>query len=116
MRWNVEVTFEESRAHLGLESQRQWHPLAIARLTPAVLGLFSLVVLLAQALTHGQPLPTRSAAWYRKSEPPFSDVLAFVRAAKGRHRNSFNPLANTRFISFPASALHLLLETLSYVT
>jgi len=116
LRWNVEVTFEESRAHLGLETQRQWHPLAIARATPALLGLFSLVVLLAHALSQRQPLPKRTAAWYAKSETTFSDVLAFVRATLWQHRNFCNPLANTRFISFPASALDLLLETLCYVT
>src|SRR5260370_20582543 len=33
-RWNIEVTFEEVRAHLGLETQRQWRTLAIARTTP----------------------------------------------------------------------------------
>src|SRR5438105_2481004 len=46
-RWAVEVTFEEARAHLGLETQRQWSDKAIARTTPAVLALFSVVTLLA---------------------------------------------------------------------
>ena len=46
-RWQLEVTFEEARRHLGLETQRQWSDLAIARTTPALLGLFSLVTLLA---------------------------------------------------------------------
>ena len=32
-RWTVEVTFEEVRRHLGVESQRQWSDLAIARTT-----------------------------------------------------------------------------------
>jgi hypothetical protein len=36
-RWQVEVTFEEARAHLGMETQRQWSDTAIARTTPAVL-------------------------------------------------------------------------------
>jgi hypothetical protein len=43
LRWQVEVTFEESRRHLGVETQRQWSDLAILRTTPALLGLFSLV-------------------------------------------------------------------------
>jgi hypothetical protein len=46
-RWQVEVTFEEARRHLGLETQRQWSAAAIRRTTPALLGLFSLVTLLA---------------------------------------------------------------------
>jgi hypothetical protein len=78
-RWQVEVTFHEVRAHLGVETQRQWSDLAILRTTPALLGLFSLVTLFAQALLHGQPLPVRQAAWYAKAAPTFSDTLAFVR-------------------------------------
>jgi hypothetical protein len=31
MRWSVEITFEEARAYLGLETQRQWSDRAIAR-------------------------------------------------------------------------------------
>jgi len=78
-RWPLEVTFHEVRAHLGVETQRQWSDLAILRTTPALLGLFSLVTLFAQAALHGQSLPVRQAAWYAKSAPTFSDTLAFVR-------------------------------------
>jgi hypothetical protein len=78
-RWPLEVTFHEVRAHLGVETQRQWSDLAILRTAPALLGLFSLVTLLAQARLAGQPLPVRQAAWYAKSAPTFSDTLAFVR-------------------------------------
>lgn len=79
-RWNVEVTFEETRRHLGVETQRQWSDRAIARTTPALWALFSLVCLMAHALTMtGSHLPLRLTAWYRKTEAPFSDVLAMVR-------------------------------------
>jgi len=78
-RWPLEVTFQEVRAHLGVETQRQWSDLAILRTTPALLGLFSLVTLFAQARLDGQPLPVRQAAWYAKPAPTFSDTLAFVR-------------------------------------
>src|SRR5215204_979221 len=56
-RWRMEVTFEEARAHMGLETQRQWSDLAIARTTPVLLGLFSLVTLLADRLCIGQTIP-----------------------------------------------------------
>jgi hypothetical protein len=46
-RWSVEVTFAEARAHLGWETQRQGSDLAIQRTTPVLLGVFSLVTLLA---------------------------------------------------------------------
>lgn len=79
LRWNVEVTFHEVRTHLGVETQRQWSDLAILRTTPALLGLFSLVTILASQLLDGQPFPVRQAAWYTKALPTFSDTLAFVR-------------------------------------
>jgi hypothetical protein len=47
-RWQLEVTFEEARRHLGLETQHQWSDLAISRTTPTLLGLFSLVALLTE--------------------------------------------------------------------
>jgi len=78
-RWNIEVTFEETRRHLGVETQRQWSDRAIARTTPALFALFSLVCLMAYRLVAiGQALPIRATAWYRKSEATFSDVLALV--------------------------------------
>jgi len=78
-RWRVEVTFHEVRTHLGLETQRQWSDPAIVRTTPTLLGLFSLVTLLAHASVQRKPLPVRQAAWYTKETPTFSDALAFVR-------------------------------------
>ena len=78
-RWRMEVTYEESRAHLGIETQRQWSEKAIARTTPALFGLFSLVTLLAHRLLDDQPCPVRRAAWYAKPLPTFSDTLALVR-------------------------------------
>jgi hypothetical protein len=63
MRWSVEVTFAESRAHLGLETQRQWSNMAIARTTPVRLALFSLVTVLAWQVSHGQEILVPATAW-----------------------------------------------------
>jgi hypothetical protein len=63
LRWPVEVTFHAVREHLGVETQRQWSPLAILRTTPALLGLFSLVTLLAQEPMRTMPAPARQTAW-----------------------------------------------------
>jgi hypothetical protein len=79
LRWQLEVTFEEARAHLGVETQRQWSDLAIVRTTPALLGLFSLITLFAHQLLQGRVLTVRQAAWYHKALPTFSDTLALVR-------------------------------------
>ena len=78
-RWQLEVTFQESRAHLGVETQRQWSDLAIMRTTPALLGLFSLVTLWAHDLAARLPLAPRTAAWYPKAHCTFSDAIATVR-------------------------------------
>ena len=80
MRWQVEVTFEEVRRHLGVETQRQWSDKAIARTTPLLLGLFSWITLVAHAFhLSGQPVVARQSAWYAKPLPTFSDALALVR-------------------------------------
>jgi hypothetical protein len=86
LRWNVEVTFEESRRHLGVEMQRQGSDWAIARTTPALWGLFSRVCLMAHRLLATDTLPLQSTAWYAKSEATFSDVLAWVRRACWAYR------------------------------
>ncbi len=86
-RWQVEVTFEEARRHLGLETQRQWSDRAIARTTPVLLSLFSLVTLLAHRLVRAGTLPVRRTAWYQKPTPTFSDALAAVRADLWRHED-----------------------------
>ncbi len=78
-RWQLEVTFREVRDHLGVETQRQWSDQAIARTTPCLLGLFSLVTLLAAQLTPQARQAVATSAWYRKRCPTFSDTLAAVR-------------------------------------
>ena len=117
-RWRVEVTFQECRAHLGVESQRQWSPLAIARTTPILLGLFSLVTLLAHHLTTllDTPLPAASAAWYRKSTPTFSDALAFVRSYLYCHLKETNSPFSTPSPLFPPSTPSALLLPLPFLS
>jgi DDE superfamily endonuclease len=78
-RWSLEVTFEESRAHLGIETQRQWSDRAIERSTPLLFGLYSLVALFGQALHPDGQVPIAQAAWYRKHTATFRDVLALLR-------------------------------------
>jgi hypothetical protein len=83
-RWQVEVTLHEVRDHLGVETQRQWNDAAIARTTPVLLGLFSLVTLLAQQLVEQQAPAVRAwgvrqSAWYVKERATFTDALAWVR-------------------------------------
>ena len=79
LRWQLEVTFQEARRHLGVETQRQWNAAAIDRSTPILLCLFSLVTLFAQPLIEANGLFVRQASWYRKKQATFSDTLALVR-------------------------------------
>jgi len=89
-RWQLEVTFEEARRHLGVETQRQWSDKAIARTTPVLLGLFSWVVLVAEQLDRlGHPVSARQSAWYAKTRPTFSDALAVVRQHLWQQRETF---------------------------
>src|SRR6266571_4489987 len=78
-RWSLEVTFEEGRAHLGIETQRQWSDQAIERSTPLLFGLFSLVALVGHALRLDGQIPVAQTAWYHKHVATFCDVLALVR-------------------------------------
>ena len=115
-RWQLEVTFEEARRHLGLETQRQWSDKAIARSTPLLLGLFSWVTLVAHTFYSSPPAPTpRNAAWYHKSLPTFSDALALVR----QHLWAAHPTFRTSFpevdmLKIPKSLFDTLLSTLCY--
>ena len=73
------MTFAEVRRHLGVETQRQWSAPSIARTTPCLLGLFSVVALAADTLHAAGELSVQQSAWYRKTVPSFSDALAAVR-------------------------------------
>jgi DDE superfamily endonuclease len=114
LRWQLEVTFEETRAHLGIETQRQWSDLAIARTTPALLALFSLVTLFAHQLLQEQALPVRQAAWYPKTVATFSDTLAFVRQQLWPVSISWLSPAKGDVVIIPKALFERLTDTLAY--
>ena len=114
-RWNIEATFEELRAHLGFETQRQWSDRAIERTTPCLFGIFSLVVLMARVL-HPETLPIRQASWYPKQEAAFSDVLAAVRSDLWRCSNYSTSPQNADMFLIPRATLFSLLEVACYST
>jgi hypothetical protein len=112
MRWSVEVTFEETRTHLGLETQRQWSDRAIARTTPVLLAAFSLVTAMALQLSEGGQIPMLVTAWYHKAEPTFADCLTLVRQHLWRARYFVNSAAEAEFVQFPREAFELLFTSL----
>ena len=114
-RWQVEVTFQEVRTHLGVETQRQWSAAAIARTTPVLLGLFSWLILVAHRLRREQSLRPRRAAWYAKTVPTFADVLASVRHALWTRILPFSMSPTTPDIQkLPQPPPHPLLTPLCY--
>ena len=114
LRWNIEVTFEEVRAHLGMETQRQWSDLAIARTTPCLLGLVSLIVLIAYELAPDHQLPIQQAAWYAKSEATFADVIAFVRRRIWSTRYFVKSTSNADPVLIPQTYAEQLLNAITY--
>ena len=81
LRWNIEVTFEEVRAHLGVETQRQWSDKAIQRSTPLLMGLYSLLTLIAIKMNETKALLVQeTTSWYDKNgDLTFSDIIVAVR-------------------------------------
>jgi hypothetical protein len=110
MRWSVAVTFEEVRAHLGVETQRQWADRAIARTTPVLLALFSIVTLLALRLSQDRPIPVQATAWYHKAEPTFADCLALVRRHLWCARYLVHSAADAECVQLPREAVDLLIH------
>ena len=114
-RWSMETTFQETRDHLGVETQRQWSDLAIARSTPALFGLFSLVTIWANSLNGpGGFIHPRTAAWYAKSEVTFSDAIAAVRRVLWCPPDLSMSRHNGGYVQIPATLLRRLTDTLCY--
>ena len=100
---------------MGLETQRQWSDLAIARTTPILLGLFSWTTLAAHALQKNHPIAQRTAPWYDKSSPTLVDAIALVRrhlwlASEGFELSASDP--DVRELS--ATLYHRMVDSLAY--
>lgn len=115
-RWQVEVTFEESRRHLGIETQRQWSDKAIARTTPCLYGMFSLITLVAEEMGKSGKLKIRQSAWYEKELATFSDAIGCVRQSLWEQRSFQTSPNQTDTIKIPRPFLECLTETLCFVT
>jgi len=113
-RWSIEVTFAEVRRHLGVETQRQWSDPAIARTTPALLGLFSLITLWAQHLCGETSPPPRSATWYSKTLPTFSDALALVRRELWADHDFRTSATAAEIVQIPQTTFNALIGAACY--
>ena len=115
LRWQLEVTFLETRAHLGVETQRQWSDRAIARTTPALMGLFSWTILATHLMQEQRPMSHCTAAWYAKPSPTFVDAIALVRrhlwlASEGFSLSDAEP----DIWKVPRAQYHRLVDSLAY--
>ena len=113
-RWQLEVTFEEARAHLGMETQRQWNDLAIARTTPTLLGLYSIVTLMAEGLGATKRMRGRQSAWYKKNRATFSDTIAWVRRYLWATANFSMSSEQDDIVKLPRPLVDRLIEALCY--
>jgi hypothetical protein len=113
-RWTMEVTFEEARVHLGMETQRQWNDRAIARTTPALLSLYAIITLTTHLLIEKGVTCVRSTAWYRKTHPTFSDAIALVRRQLWEHIHFSMSLQETDTIKMPRALFERFIDAVSY--
>lgn len=113
-RWTMEVTFEEARAHLGMETQRQWNDRAIARTTPALLSLYSIITLNAHLLIEKGMTSVRSTAWYRKTRPTFADAIALVRRQLWEHLHFSTSQQETDMIKIPRALFERFIDAVCY--
>jgi hypothetical protein len=78
-RWSLETAFQEARAHLGLETMRNWSAQAVLRSAPLLLGLYSLVVVWFALHVPGPRQHPQLSPWYQKRWITFSDMLGAAR-------------------------------------
>ena len=113
-RWQLEATFEEARAHLGIETSRQWRNRSVARTTPSLFGLYSIVTLIAAHLIRDKHAPVRTAAWYPKQQATFSDTIALVRRCLWRAEAFSTSGANADVVKIPRSLYERFTDALCY--
>jgi hypothetical protein len=113
-RWTLEGTCEEARAHLGMETQRQWRDRAMARTTPALLSRSSMITLTPQLVIEKGATCVRSTAWYRKTRPIFSDAMALVRRQLWEHIHFATSLQETEMRKIPRALFDRFIDAVCY--
>src|SRR5215831_511473 len=113
-RWTMEVTCEEARAHLGMETQRHWNERAMARTTPALLSLYAIITLTAQQLIDKGATCMRNTAWYRKTRPTFADAMALVRRQLWDHLHFSMSQQETDLIQIPRAWFERFIDAMCY--
>lgn len=115
-RWQVEVTFAETRRHLGVETNRNWSDKAVNRTTPTLFGLFSLVTLVANDLAGTGKLKMQEAIWYKKQMATFSDAIGCVRQYLWEKQSLQTSGKEVEMIKIPRQYLQCLTETICFIS
>jgi hypothetical protein len=115
LRWNIEVTFEEVRAHLGVETQRQWSDKAIQRSTPLLMGLYSLLTLIAIKMNETKAIIVQeTTSWYDKNgELTFADIIVAVRRSIWSKRYFSKSLKNDDLLKITDQEVNSLIYQLA---
>ena len=79
LRWSIEVTFEETKCHLGLETLRNRSETAVQRSVPMLLTLFSFINVWYTKCVGENDRRIGAAPWYNKQHVTFSDMLEAAR-------------------------------------
>lgn len=116
-RWGIEVTFQESKQHLGLATPRCRKDRSVLRAAPCLLGLFSVVTLIFHEAHRGRrgakaPRPL-AHPWYAKAEVTFSDAIADVRRRLWAETVFAESLPHGTFNKLPPELRDALLDHLS---
>jgi len=111
-RWNIETTFEELRAWLGLGSTRGWKKRTVLRVAPCLLGLYTLVACLYSQLP-ARYQGARAVSWPGKPQTTFSDALTAVRRWLWQEWVFASPGYSRAFAKLPRPFRRLLLSALA---
>jgi hypothetical protein len=113
-RWTIEVTPEEARAPLGLETPRQWKARAMARTTPALLSLSAIVTLTAHQLLQKEATIVRATAWYANMRPTCAEAMALVRRHLWDQRHFSTSPHETDMIQIPRVLFDRFIDMVCY--
>jgi hypothetical protein len=79
-----------------------------------LLGLFSIITLLANRLQNQGQLSIPTCAWYKKEKPTFSDAIAAVRRLLWKEINFSISDKPEEVVKIPKPLLHHFRQVLAY--
>jgi hypothetical protein len=110
-RWNVETTFQEMRAYLGLETTRGRCAATVLRAEPSLFGLYGVVALLYEQIPGLRAQP--GVEWEGKQGVTFSDALTAVRRWLWQHWTFEKSGHREAFAKLPDALQNVLLNALA---